>query len=880
MKRLLWLLTLTALSHVLSAQSPTILDPKRFAFDPQLPYDAAIPTPESILGYPLGAEMTLYAHIVQYFEKLAAASPRIILNTYGKTYEGRPLINVVITSEANHKNIEELRRQHLRLTDPDAIPASEAARLIEEHPVFISMSYGIHGNEMSSSEAVMQVAYRLVAAQDEATRKLLDQSVIILFICINPDGRDRYAYWYRSVQRHLPAHEPDDLEHYEPWPAGRTNHYWFDLNRDWFYMVNQESRAHSTEYQRWMSQVHVDYHEQGYNANYFTAPGTTPRNLLLPKRYEALSDTFGRANIREFDKHRISYFTREVFDFFYPGYGSSYPGVMGAVSMLTEQGGIGGGRIIKTEDGTPLTLQQRVWDHYTTSLATLLKAGEMRKELLQYSFDAWNHRHSASPTKAYFLPDDPSGYLYDAIALLMSHGVKVERATADFSADALNFRSGKVERKTMPKGTYVVPANQPRHLFIHSVMERNMAIEDSVMYDVSTWSIPLAFNLEAYAGATAYKAATERVDKAPEHPYGLQTPDAQYAYVIEWMQRHAPKALAMLWEKGYRVRSAREPFSDGKSRYGEGTLIVLLGFNPDKADRIAADMAEIAQTCKVQIHGHHTGRMTDGFDLGSSNNRPVERPRIALMVDPPFDMYSCGQIYFLFDRETGLPVERIRTSVLRQTAMPKFGARYGYADLKDYKVLILPGGGTGLKDLFQKEQLDQLKAWVEGGGVLIAQESAAPFFTDDRSKFTKVKLWEVKPDSSDQARYLPYAQRRDFEGLKRIPGAALNATVDHTNPLAFGMSKVLYALKSGSDALRADRELQAVGRYHTDPAGLLASGYASQDNLRHLAGNVFAGVLPMGQGKVVFLLDNPQFRMYWRGPSRMMQNAVMLLPGF
>lgn len=880
MKQIILLLALATFVNSLSAQSPDLLDHKRFPFDPQLPYDTAVPSPEAFLGYPLGGELSLYAHIVQYYEKLAASSPRIALHTYGKTYEGRPLINVVITSEANQRNMENLRRRHLSLTDPDALPAAEAAQLIEQQPVFLSMSYGIHGNETSSSEAAMQVAYRLAAAQDEETKKLLDKSVIVLFICINPDGRDRYAYWYKSVQRDLPAVEPRDLEHYEPWPAGRTNHYWFDLNRDWFYMVNRESRAHSAEYQRWMPQVHVDYHEQGYNANYFTAPGTTPRNLLLPKRYEALSDTFGRANIRAFDNNQISYFTREVFDFFYPGYGSSYPGVLGAVSMLTEQGGIGGGRIIKTEEGTHLTLQQRVWDHYTTSMATLLKAGEMRKELLQYSFDAWNYRSSASPTKAYFLPDDSSGYLYDAISLLMSHGVKVERATADFSVEALNYRSGKTERKTLSKGAFIVPAKQPRHLFIHSVMERNMALEDSVMYDVSTWSIPLAFNLEAWSTTADYKFAAERLEKAPEYPSGLVAPDARYAYVIEWKQRHAPKALAALWEKGYRVRAAKEPFSDGKMRYGEGTLIVLAGANLDKADRIAKDMAEIAQTCKVSIQGHQTGRMAEGFDLGSTNNRPVDRPRVALMVDPPFDMYSCGQIYFLFDQETLLPVERIRTSVLRQTAVPKFGARYGYADLKDYDVLILPGGGAGLREVFQKEQLDQLKAWIEGGGVLIAQESAALFLTDERSKFTKVKMLEPKRDSSERAVLIPYAERNDFMGLKRVPGAALNAAVDHTHPLAFGMGKTLYSLKSGSEALKADPDLHTVGRYLPDAKALLASGYASQDNLRHLAGNVFAGVLPVGQGKVVFLLDNPQFRMYWRGPSRMMQNAVMLLPGF
>ncbi|HRK80447.1 MAG TPA: M14 family metallopeptidase [Saprospiraceae bacterium] len=879
--RSFFLLPALCITILLRAQTPVLVDEQRFAFDPHISYDAAIPSPQAFLGYPLGQEMTLHAHLVQYFEKLAASSPKISLNTYGKTYEGRPLINVVISSQANMNRIEELRTQHLRLSDPDAISASEASQLIENQPVFLSMSYTIHGNEASSSEAVMQVAYRLIAAQDEATRQLLDRSVIVLYICINPDGRDRFAYWYKSVQRSIPAHEPADLEHSEPWPMGRTNHYWFDLNRDWFFMVNQESRAHSAEYQRWMPQVHADYHEQGYNSNYFTAPGTTPRNLLMPKTYEALTDTFGRANIREFEKKQVSYFTREVFDFFYPGYGSSYPGVLGAVSMLTEQGGIGGGRIVETEDGYMNTFRQRIWDHYATSMATLLKAGEMRKELLRYSFDAWNYRNSASPVKAYFLADDPDGYTYDAVSMLMKHGVRVERATADFSVDAMNYRSGKTERKTLPKGTFVIPAAQPRHLFLHSVMERNMAIEDSVMYDVSTWSVPLAFNLEAWATTGAWKANTEKLDKAPTLPSGLRTSDARYAYVIEWKQRHAPKALAALWEKGYRVRAAKEPFSDGRTRYGEGTLIVLLGHNLEKADRMAQDMAEIAASCQVNIHGHHAGRMSDGFDLASSSNRPVARPKVALMVDPPFDMYSCGQIYFLFDQETRLPVERIRTSSLRQTALPKFGARYGYADLNNYQVLILPNGGMGLREVFQKEQLDQLRAWVEAGGVLIAQEGAVPFFTDNRSKFTKVRLLETKPDtSSEQALFLPYAERSDYQGLKRVPGAALNATIDYTNPLAFGMGKMLYSLKSGTEALKADADFQTVGRYATDPASLLASGYASQENLKHLAGNAFAGVLPMGRGKVVFLLDNPQFRMYWRGPSRMMQNAVMLLPGF
>jgi hypothetical protein len=548
--------------------------------------------------------------------------------------------------------------------------------------------------------------------------------------------------------------------------------------------------------------------------------------------------------------------------------------------MLTEQGGIGGGRTITTEDGYVLTLQQRIWDHYITSMATLLKAGDMRQELLQYSVDAWNHRNSASPNKAYFLPEDNSIYLHDALAMLMAHGVKVSKASREFSMDMLDYRTGANTRKTLPAGTWVISTAQPRHLFINSIMERNMAIEDSVMYDISTWSVPLAFNLTAYATTISPTVATTPVTSLPIPAASFEPANSPYAYVMEWKQRHAPAALAAMWEKGYRTRAAKEPFHDGKKSYGEGTIIVLSGHNLDKQDRIREDMKAIASDNQVQIKGYDTGRMASGFDLASTSNRPVKQPRVALMTDPPFDMYSCGQIYFLFDVETRLPVQRIKTSILQQTAIPKFGSRYGYASLLDYDVLILPGGGAGLKDLFQKEQLDQLKAWIENGGVLIAQESAASFFTLDRAKFTNVKLHEPVRDTSSAATYISYAERADYYGLKRVPGAALNATLDVTHPLAFGMDKQVYSLKSGTEALKANPELQTVGRYDPNPETLLSSGYASVENRRHLAGHVFAAVQAMGKGKIVFLVDNPQFRMYWRGPSRMMQNAVMLLPGF
>lgn len=408
-----------------------------------------------------------------------------------------------------------------------------------------------------------------------------------------------------------------------------------------------------------------------------------------------------------------------------------------------------------------------------------------------------------------------------------------------------------------------------------------MAIEDSVMYDMATWSAPLAYNLQAFQLKSAFTGSTEPVTSPIQVAYGLETVDDAYAYVIDWNQRHAPKALAKLWEKGYRVRSAEEAFTDQQGNaYDPGALIVLAGRNLDKSEQISDDMREIARVTSVQIKAYASGRMKTGMDLASSKNRPLKQPRVAMLIEPPFDTYTSGQLYFLFDQETELPVERIRASILRQTALPRFGSRYGYADLQDYDVLILPGGGSGLKEMFKKEQLTALKDWVQRGGVIVAAESAAKFFTKEQSGFSGVEMKSSSKDSSEQVKYLAYEDREDYFGKKRIPGTALNAEIDHTHPLAFGVDNQLYTLKFGSDAMKPSSNFQTVGYYPKDAEKLAVAGYASEENLKHLAGGSFAGVMEMGQGKVVFLLDNTQYRMFWRGPSRMMQNAVMILPGF
>ena len=860
----------------LLAQGPVLVDEKRFPLDPQLTYDANIPSPEQYFGYKLGAEFTLYAHTVNYVKELDRLSDKVTLHQYGSTYEGRPLIRLVITSPENHKNLESIRQRHMKLLDGSA---SEVANLVKSEPIFITYSYNIHGNEASSTEAVAQVAYRLAAAQDEETKRILNNSVIVLYICVNPDGRDRFIYWYKSTQRSVLGYEPRDLEHYEPWPGGRGNHYWFDVNRDWVWGIHPETRTLTMDYQQWMSQVHVDFHEQGYNNNYFTAPGTTPRNKLLPDTYEALSDTFGRANIKEFDKHRISYFTRDAFDFFYPGYGSSYPSVMGGIAMLVEQGGIGGGRAVQTDDGGYNVLRVRIFDHYTTSMATIKKAVERKETLLKYSVDAWNPGTSKSPSKTYYLSAE-SPYTIDVVNMLLRQQVKVEKASKAFSiSDALDYRTGQTGSKNLPAGTFIVSTNQARHLFISSVLERRLAIEDSVMYDMATWSAILAYNIEGYSSNSKHSVATDVVTQALTASSGVVNPNAQYAYVIEWKQRNAPQALAQLWAKGYKVRACHEPFSDGKTTWGYGSLIVLIERNEGKLAQIHQDMVEIAQKAGVIIHGLGSGRVKDGMDLASGRNRPLKVPRVALLVDPPFSSLTAGQITFLFDYETGLPIQRVRGSVLQQTALPKFGERYGAADLNQFDVLILPDGGAGLGELFKPEQQAQLRDWISRGGTLIATESAVGFFTAQRSRFTTVKLIEPARDSSMAARTVAYEDREDYYGKKRTPGTALNGMIDNSHPLAFGLGKELYSIKQDNAALAPSPELQSVGRYASADKAFVA-GYISEDNKKSLAGNTFAGVLPLGQGKIVFLQDNTQFRMFWRGPSRMMQNAVMMVPSF
>jgi len=855
---------------VASAQNALL--PDAFQFASEIPRNAAVPSPSDFLGRETGQAYTFHSDVVRYLHAVADASDRVTVEEYGRTYEGRSLHILTITSPANHARLDAIKAANQELADPDTDEA-RAADIVAENPIITWLSYNVHGNEPSSTESALEVLYLLAAGESEHITNLLDQSVVLIDPMLNPDGRDRYVYWYKSMRSNQLRVDAADLEHTEPWPGGRTNHYWFDLNRDWMWLVHPESQGRIRVYQEWMPQVHMDYHEQGFNNNYFTMPGKAPRNLNLPVAYESWADMFGRASGEALARNQVNYFTRESFEFFYPGYGSSYPSMMGGIGMLSEQGGHSrGGRAVETNDGYVLTLRQRAWDHFATSMAVVEASVRHRQDLMSYFRMFFDPATSDNPTTAYLIPDDGGhGYVTDVIALLLEHGIEVERATEGFTTEAADYWSTETARHSFDAGTWIVRTDQARHVMVNTLMQRQMEIESYDMYDMSTWSVPLAYNLQGAAWTQrAIGVQTEAVSAAPERATGVSNPDARYGYVIDWRQREAPRALGMLWEAGYDVRAARRTFGVGDKDYSVGSIIVLNGRNRDRMDTMASDMQRIAAQAGVQIEGYDVSRVDRGMDLASADARVIEKPRVVLMLDSPFSSETAGQIWYLFDQRVQWGIDRVR------------GDNFSSLDLDEVDVLVFPPGNVGA--LLDSTQTARLAQWIRQGGTLVASESAAPWMTGDRTGLTSAEMVRVERDKDeepvvDERVYTRYEDRSDSTNTSRVSGSAFRAVLDNSHPLAAGMPDRMYTLKFGTDAIKPSRSMHTVGYYDRDAANLLASGFASDENQEKMAGNLFAGVQQVGSGKVVFLLDKTQYRMFWLGPTRLLINSIMLMHG-
>jgi hypothetical protein len=815
-------------------------------------FDPAIPTPEAFLGYAIGTHHTRHDRIVAYMQELARLSDRATYQEIGRTPGHRVMPVLTVTSPANHARLEQIRQQHLASLRPGAPPVPAADR-----KVIVHLGYGVHGNEPSSSEAALLTAYWLVAGTTPEVEGYLRDGVYHIEPVLNPDGRDRHSHWANMHKAAVLATDPVDREHNEAWPGGRTNHYWFDLNRDWLPLEHAESRARIDWHHGWMPHVVTDYHEMGTGSTYFFEP-TKPNatwNPLLPERlYTEITLDFARHWAQSLDEIGSLYFTKETFDNSYPGYGSSYPGFLGALAVLFEQASSRGHAQENVRHGV-LTFPFTIRNQVRTSLATVRAAHEHRAKLAEYQRDFYAsalREADRFPVTAYVFGDArDAGRNRAFIELLLRHRIDVYEL-----AEAV--RVG--DRSFQPGSAWVVPTAQPNYRLVRSIFERTSEYADSSFYDASTWTISLAYGIPDGELRSARVPRGGRV-VAPPAPVAAAVPHAAYAYLLDWSDYQAPRALYHLLANGVYAEAAFQPFavmtSAGERSYPGGSISVPLQRQALDAARVHELVVEAGELAGVAFQAAATGYATTGIDMGSSNFRPLSTPRALMLIGDGINSAEAGQIWHMLDTKYAIPITKADRREL------------GRIDFSRYDVIVLPSGSYGFMD---GDRLEDLRRWVRGGGTLIALRQAAPWAVSNR----------FAPNTELAARDTPAAGtpgRRDYadagaiRGAQAIGGSIWRADLDITHPLGFGYhDRSIAVWRDHSMFFAPSRNpYSTVVRLTDDPH---LSGYISPRNLERLRGSPSLIVDQLGGGSVILMIDNPNFRGYWLGTNRLFLNAL------
>jgi hypothetical protein len=838
--------------------------------------DPSVPSPETFLGYPLGAHFTPHHRLVDYLNAVAAASDRVTIRKYGETYEGRPLLLLTISDPDHLARAAELQKAYARLADPRKTSEAEARGLSRDLPVAVWLSFNIHGDEASGSEAAMAVVYRLAADRDPAVQKLLEETVVLVDPCLNPDGRDRFVNWIRGVTGKAPDPLSAGREHHQPWPGGRYNHYLFDLNRDWAWLSQRETRARAAAYLAWRPQVHVDFHEMSSRSTYFFFPPERPIHPDIPDQILKWTDIFGKGNAAAFDARGWAYYTGEAFDLYYPGYGDSWPTFHGAVGMTYEQAGHGyAGTAIVRALGDTLTLAERAEHHYTAALATVRTAAANREARL-LDFHRFFEPEGGRPPGAYLFPpgDDPPRTA-ELVGLLMAHGAEVYRAPEEFRPHGVHAYDGTPVSTRLPAGTYVVPLSQPLHRFLRAVLEPEASLPDTFFYDVSAWSLPLAFGIEAYWTDAPVDGKLELLKAAPEPTGSVVNPEARYAFLSSWRRNGAARAASRLLQHGIRIHYATRAFTLEGRKFGPGTLIVFRDGNPPALGSL---VAEAAERDGVEVIGVDTGLTEKGPDLGSFRVEPMHAPRVAVIADDPASPTSVGACWYLLDRLYGIPHSVIPLAEITE------------GDLARYTVLVFPddeAGGSGYAAALDSTQVETIRHWVDRGGVFVGLGGGAFFADADHAGLSTVR--ELPPLDSDdglsdadrksrekERKLETLAERERRERLEELPGTIFRVRVDPQQPLGFGYTSEARVLKISNRALELGPPGTNVAWFTESPK---VSGYASPEAVDRLVNRPFLVDQHRGRGHVVLYLEDPNFRLFWYGLNRMFLNSIFFLPG-
>ncbi|MTI21675.1 zinc carboxypeptidase [Fulvivirga sp. RKSG066] len=844
MKQILCL-ALLIISGSLSAQDYFLKDKGPFIED--------IPTPEEFLGYPIGTHHTRHDQIVAYLNKLAELSDRAQLSEYGKTYEHRPLVMFTVSTPEHISNLESLREAHLQMVDPSSNEMSA------DVPVLINLGYNVHGNEPSSSEAALLTAYILTASESEAAKKYRQEAVVFIDPTINPDGRDRHTQWANMYKGEPMVADPDDAEHNESWPSGRTNHYWFDLNRDWLLAIHPESRGKLKWYHQWYPNVVTDFHEMGTNSTYFFEPMKPigSKDPIMPEEnYTTLNDKFAAYYVEEMDKIGSFYFTKEVFDGTYPGYGSSYPDLQGGLGILFEQASSRGHKQ-ETPTGE-ITFAFTIRNQLTSSLATVKAAVENKSLLYDYQkrfFKSAVETAEKSDIDAYVFGDSFDKNRTNAfVEKLLLHEIKVYRLNKQVTESGKRFETNSA---------YVVPTAQPQYRMVQTMFETYEEFADSVFYDASAWSLVNFYNLP-YA---AVKGSVPSGEQVSMDDLQIDIPEVEktnYAYVISWDDYNAPAFLYDLQRSGANVLSAFKPFSikvgeKGKS-FDYGSLVVPVSRQRISSDSLFTLVKQFSKENKVAVHSVSSGYSTSGIDLGSGYVNPLEKPKALMLIEDGVSSYEAGEVWHLLDTRVGMPITKI--------PMRNFNG----IDWSKYNTMVMVSGRYSQLD---SNDVEKIRQWVSSGNTLITSRTATSWAV--KNKLVKEKLIEEeKKDEDKEVGRLPYVTARENIGKESVGGAIFEVDLDITHPLGFGYKRNKLPVYRNSNVWLAPSKNRyaTVARYTDDPH---IDGFITSKNLNtFLKPSASLVVSPVGKGRVVLFADNPNFRGSWYGTNRLFLNAIFL----
>jgi hypothetical protein len=840
-------LRLTGLFAALLVHGSAFGVPLSYFLPTDIEYDPRIPVPSATLGYEVGDWHVRHDQLVAYLRTLADASDRISFEEFGRTHEGRPLVVLTISSPSNLARLGEIREQHVRLTDRNRSREVE----IRDAPAVCYLGYSIHGDEPSGANASMLVAYYLAAARGPEIEELLARTVVLLDPALNPDGLAHFGEWANAHRGRRPVADPSSREREAAWPGGRTNHYWFDLNRDWLLAEHPESQARLSLYHRWKPNVVADFHETSSANTFFFQPGVPSRkNPLTPQRNVELTHSLAAYHARALDLAGSLYFTEELYDDYYYGKGSTYPDIQGGVGILLEQA-TSAGQTIELAQGKldfPFTIRNQ----FLVSLSTLRGVRDLREDLLAYQRDFFAN-----------VPVDASGWIFGdrddrgrtaiLAELLRRHDIEVYTLARSATVSGQSYEPG---------AAYVVPRGQPQSRLLEAMMERRTEFPDSVFYDVSTWTLPLAFGLPYGAVDDARSWMGERVDHALLQP-GARLPEDRvelpYAFAFQWSEFYAPRALLHLAERGIRARVATRPFSaqtqQGTMDFDYGAIVIPTGIQTVGADVLWAEMYNVSKEDGIDVHAILTGLTPAGIDLGSPNLRPLAIPSIGLFVGDGISAQSAGSIWHLLDKKFDRPVSLL-------TLEPRTGAQ-----LRRYTHLILAEGSYGR---FGAAGVEALKRWVEEGGVLILIGSAVPWAIEQ--ELIRGRLRQ-SPPSTGASRPRPYVEFTETRAAQRIAGAIVSARIDRSHPLGYGFTRAEIAMLRRS---RSFLELDAnpygtVVRYTEAP---VLSGFVPKTDLSLLAGSASVVAQRRGAGIAIGMMDEPDFRSVWYGTSKLLLNAI------